>query len=137
DEVGSHDLSAKYISDLREAGVDVRPFNTRQGIANRFQINFRNHRKIVIVDGLTAFVGGHNVGNEYLGKDPKIGAWRDTHVKVQGPVVQCVQISWLEDWQWATGAGKRPALNWKPEPATGGENGLAFCLPTGPADEFE
>jgi cardiolipin synthase len=56
-------------------------------------------------------------------------------VKVQGPVVQCVQVSWIEDWNWATSS--RPVLNWKPEPAPGGEDGLAFCLPSGPADEFE
>ncbi len=135
DEIGSHDLPSAYKNELRAAGVDIRPFNTRQGDANRFQLNFRNHRKIVIVDGRTAFVGGHNVGDEYLGKDPKLGAWRDTHVKVQGPVVQCVQISWVEDWNWA--AGSRPTLNWKPETAPGGEDGLAFCLPSGPADEFE
>jgi cardiolipin synthase len=78
DEVGSHDLPAAYVTELRAAGVDIRPFNTRQGDANRFQLNFRNHRKIVIVDGRTAFVGGHNVGDEYLGKDPGIGPWRDT-----------------------------------------------------------
>ena len=137
DEIGSHDLPSSYQRDLRNAGIDIRPFNTRQGKANRFQINFRNHRKIVIVDGRTAFVGGHNVGDEYLGKHPKIGAWRDTHVKVQGPVVQCVQISWLEDWKWAAGANSMPDLNWHPEPAPGGKEGLAFCLPTGPADEFE
>ncbi|MES2570955.1 MAG: cardiolipin synthase, partial [Verrucomicrobiota bacterium] len=135
DEVGSHALPASYVNELRAAGVDVRPFNTRKGAANRFQLNFRNHRKIVIVDGLTAFVGGHNVGDEYLGHDPKAGPWRDTHVKVQGPVVQCVQVSWLEDWNWATGS--RPMLNWKPAPAPGGEDGLAFCLPSGPADQFE
>jgi cardiolipin synthase len=135
DEIGSHDLPGAYLHELRAAGVDIRPFNTRKGDSNRFQLNFRNHRKIVIVDGRTAFVGGHNVGDEYLGQDAKIGAWRDTHVKVQGPVVQCVQISWFEDWNWA--AGTRPTLNWKPEPAPGGADGLAFCLPSGPADEFE
>ncbi len=135
DEIGSHDLPAAYENELRAAGVDIRHFNTRQGDSNRFQLNFRNHRKVVICDGLTAFVGGHNVGDEYLGQDAKIGAWRDTHVKVQGPVVQCVQIAWLEDWNWA--AGTRLALNWKPAPAPGGEDGLAFCLPSGPADEFE
>jgi cardiolipin synthase len=48
DEIGSHDLPAAYISDLRAAGVDIRKFNTRQGDANRFQLNFRNHRKVVI-----------------------------------------------------------------------------------------
>ena len=135
DEVGSHDLPQSYQQELRAAGVDIRPFNTRQGTANRFQLNFRNHRKIVIVDGRTAFVGGHNVGDEYLGKDPKIGAWRDTHVKVTGPVVQCVQISWVEDWNWA--ANQMPTLNWKPEPVPGDASGIAFCLPTGPADPFE
>jgi cardiolipin synthase len=135
DEVGSHDLPASYLKELRAAGVDIRPFNTRQGDANRFQLNFRNHRKIVIVDGHTAFVGGHNVGDEYLGKNPTFGPWRDTHVKVQGPVVQCIQVSWFEDWIWA--AGNRPVLNWKPQAAPGDEDALAFCLPSGPADEFE
>ncbi|HSI11251.1 MAG TPA: cardiolipin synthase [Chthoniobacter sp.] len=135
DEIGSHDLPHAYVSELRAAGVDIRPFNTRKGDANRFQLNFRNHRKIVIVDGRTAFVGGHNVGDEYLGKNVKIGAWRDTHVKVQGPVVQCVQISWVEDWNWA--AGNRPALNWTPVPAPAQEDGIALCLPSGPGDEFE
>ena len=135
DEIGSHALPENYVNELRVAGVDVRHFNTRQGHANRFQLNFRNHRKIVIVDGHTAFVGGHNVGDEYLGQDPKFGAWRDTHVKVQGPVVECVQVAWLEDWNWATGT--RPVLDWNPKPAPGGQDGLAFCLPTGPADSFE
>ena len=135
DEIGSHDLPKRYLQDLRAAGVEVRDFNTRKGDSNRFQLNFRNHRKIVIVDGRAAFVGGHNVGDEYLGKNPKVGAWRDTHVKVQGPVVQCVQVSWLEDWNWAAGA--HPALNWKPEPAPSGEDGLAFCLPSSPADYYE
>src|SRR4029453_13936687 len=105
------------------------------GRANRFQLNFRNHRKIVIVDGKAAYVGGHNVGDEYFGKDPKIGAWRDAHVKVVGPVVQCAQVVWLEDWHWA--AGSMPSLTWKPQPAPGSEDGIAFCLPSSPADHFE
>jgi cardiolipin synthase len=134
DELGSHKLPATYIDELRNGGVDIRPFNTRKGHTNRFQLNFRNHRKIVVVDGHTAFVGGHNVGDEYVGKDPEYGAWRDTHVKAEGPVVQCVQIAWAEDWNWA--AGVMPELNWKPAPAPG-NGGLAFCLPSGPADEFE
>lgn len=135
DEIGSHDLPETYINELRAAGVEIHHFNTRKGDANRFQLNFRNHRKIVIVDGHTAFVGGHNVGDEYLGKDASVGPWRDTHLKAQGPVVQCVQVAWFEDWNWAT--GRRPALNWNPAAAPGGEDGLAFCLPSGPADEFE
>ncbi len=135
DEMGSHDLPGAYARELEANGVEIRPFNTRKGRANRFQLNFRNHRKIVIVDGKAAYVGGHNVGDEYLGKDPKIGAWRDTHVKVVGPVVQCAQVAWLEDWHWAAGA--TPSLTWKPQPAPGGEDGIAFCLPSSPADHFE
>ncbi len=135
DEIGSHGLPESYLNELRQSGVEVRHFNTRQGQSNRFQLNFRNHRKIVISDGRTAFVGGHNVGDEYLGKDPHLGAWRDTHLKAQGPVVQCIQVAWLEDWEWA--AGSRPTLNWQPEPVAGKDTGIAFCLPSGPADEFE
>ncbi len=134
DELGSHKLPESYASELRAAGVEVSAFNTRQGATNSFQINFRNHRKIVIADGREAFVGGANVGDEYLGLDPKVGPWRDTHVKVSGPVVLAAQVSWLEDWHWATKA--TPSLNWKPQAAAEGD-GVAFCLLSGPADPFE
>ena len=134
DEIGSGRLK-RYCDALRAGGVKIEPFHTTKGIANRLQLNFRNHRKIVIVDGLVAFVGGHNVGDEYLGLDRKIGPWRDTHVRVEGPVVQCVQVSWIEDWFWAT--GEEPAdLNWQPSGSSGGKAG-ALCLPSGPADELE
>ena len=73
DNMGSHDLPAAYVEQLNEAGVETRPFNSSEGKSNRFQLNFRNHRKIVVVDGKIAFVGGHNVGDEYLGRHPKIG----------------------------------------------------------------
>ena len=134
DEIGSGRLRG-FCAELRAAGVEIAPFNSTKGATNRFQINFRNHRKIVVVDGRIAFVGGHNVGDEYLGLDPKIGPWRDTHVEVEGPVVQCVQVAWLEDWLWAT--GEVPGnLNWNPVGARGGCVG-ALCLPSGPADEQE
>ncbi len=134
DEMGSGRLRG-YCAALRAGGVQIAPFDTTKGPANRFQLNFRNHRKIVVVDGRTAFVGGLNVGDEYLGLDPKVGPWRDTHVQVEGPVVQCVQVAWLEDWLWAT--GETPShLNWKPAGARGGCVG-ALCLPSGPADELE
>jgi cardiolipin synthase len=113
DELGSKNLSPEYIADLRNAGVEIYPFNTTQGKGNRFRVNFRNHRKIVVVDGRVAYVGGHNVGDEYLGKDPKLSPWRDTHVELRGPVVQCVQVTFLEDWNWAT--KQMPTLNWDPE----------------------
>jgi cardiolipin synthase A/B len=135
DEVGSAGLPRSYIRELQAAGVQVKPFNTTQGSANRFQVNFRNHRKIVIVDGLEAWVGGLNVGDEYLGRDSKIGFWRDTHTRLRGPVVPCVQVSFVEDWHWAT--GELPKLNWDPQPAPSGQSLSVLCLPSGPADQLE
>jgi cardiolipin synthase len=112
DEVGSSDLIESSLTELRNAGVDVRRFNTTQGRANRWQLNFRNHRKLVVVDGQAAWVGGLNVGDEYMGRDTTIGPWRDTHVKVTGPVVQGVQVAFLEDWHWAS--QELLKLNWDP-----------------------
>src|SRR5690606_6002869 len=67
DEIGSFQLSRAYIRSLTEAGVDIRSFHSTKGRRNRFQINFRNHRKITVVDGRLAIVGGINIGDEYLG----------------------------------------------------------------------
>jgi cardiolipin synthase len=103
DEIGSHKLSKHYLRELRNGGVNVRAFHSSRGRGNRFQLNFRNHRKIVVVDGHTGWVGGHNVGDEYLGLNKKFGPWRDTHVKLTGPAVLGLQLSFMEDWHWATG----------------------------------
>ena len=135
DEVGSHDLSESYQDDLRAAGVQIHPFNTRKGSGNRFQLNFRNHRKIVIVDGKTAWIGGHNVGDEYLGLDPKFGHWRDTHIRVEGPAAVALQISFVQDWFWTTDKQKLN-LTWKPTPSARG-NVKVNMLPSSPADELE
>ena len=102
---------------------------------SRLHLNFRNHRKIVIVDGRHAWMGGINVGDEYLGLDPRIGAWRDTHLCVEGPVVQCAQVAFVEDWHWAAGE-TLSHLQWRPLPAAAGLCPV-LCLPSGPADELE
>lgn len=134
DEIGSYGLSRKYVHAFREAGIEIVPFHTTKGRGNRFQLNFRNHRKVVVVDGQTAFVGGHNVGDEYMGRDPKFGPWRDTHVELRGPAVQAVQRSFLEDWNWAT--HELLPVEWVPKPAED-DNQQVLVLPSGPADEFE
>ncbi len=135
DEIGSK-LPDSYLDPLREAGVAVLPFNTTQGDTNRFQINFRNHRKIVVVDGREAWVGGLNVGDEYKGLDPAFGYWRDTHMRVEGPVVQTVQVSFAEDWQWAA-KEVLEGLDWDPQPAASGADMRLLCLPSGPVDPLE
>jgi cardiolipin synthase len=135
DEVGCHELPKRYIDDLRAAGVDMRAFNTRKGRRNRFQLNFRNHRKVVVTDGKVAWIGGHNVGDEYLGMDPKFGHWRDTHVRIEGPAVLKAQISFAEDWYWATET--LPEFEWTAHPASNGDDANVLIMPTGPADELE
>ncbi len=134
DELGSRKLKKKYIKELKRAGVRILPFWTTRGLKNRFQINFRNHRKIVVVDGRTAFVGGHNVGDEYLGKSPKFGHWRDTHVKIHGPAVQALQITFIEDWYWS--AEDKPDIDLVTEPAAAG-NMDTIVLPSGPTSKLE
>jgi len=134
DEVGSSKLSKSYVNELQDAGCHIVPFNTRKGKGNRFQLNFRNHRKIVVVDGKTAWIGGHNVGDEYLGLDPEFGHWRDTHVRITGPAALSAQLSFLEDWHWAT--DELLYLNWEPVPATDG-NVPILVVPSGPADDLE
>jgi len=133
DEIGSNKTARRYFEDLRQAGVAVSSFNSTARRWNRWQVNFRNHRKIVVADGHRAFIGGHNVGDEYLGLDPTFGHWRDTHVALQGPVVLACQMSFYEDWFWAT--GQRLSLSWSVDRV---EQGLtALVLPSGPADEVE
>ncbi len=134
DEVGSNKLPKRYLQELREAGAEAYNFHTQQGPSNRFQINFRNHRKIVVVDGKEAWVGGHNVGDEYMGRDPKFGRWRDTHVRIKGPAALALQLSFVEDWHWAT--GNTPGVSWIPHPAEGADLPI-LIVPSGPADERE
>jgi len=133
DAIGSHDLPRRYVQELRDAGARVEAFTGTTRRARRFQINFRNHRKIVVVDGQTSFVGGHNVGDEYLGEDPKLSPWRDTHVRIAGPVATVTQLPFVEDWYWST--GELPRVSWSPAAHPSGHTALS--LPSGPADDVE
>ncbi|HUL03935.1 MAG TPA: cardiolipin synthase [Gemmatimonadales bacterium] len=134
DEVGSKGLPGSYTDALKEAGVQVSSFKPTQGWRNRFQVNFRNHRKMVVVDGVTGWVGGHNVGDEYLGLDPAFSPWRDTHVRLEGPVVTQLQTVIVTDWFWAT--HELPKLNWVPRAAPGG-NVAALIVPSAPTQRLE
>jgi len=135
DEVGSLGLPSSYSEELRTAGARIFPFHSRKGSGNRFQLNFRNHRKTVVVDGRTAWIGGHNVGDEYLGRDPAFGRWRDTHMRVEGPAVLGAQLAFVEDWRWAT--DELPGgLNWTPHIALDGE-AQVLVIASCPADAME
>lgn len=134
DEIGSYRLPGRYLNELTAAGVQVRRFHSTRGSGNRFQLNFRNHRKVVVVDGHSGWVGGFNVGDEYLGRSRHFGAWRDTHLRMKGPATLCLQLSFVEDWHWAT--DEILELDWTPRPANGHDVPV-LVLPSGPADRFE
>ncbi|MGI9471503.1 MAG: cardiolipin synthase [Rubripirellula sp.] len=139
DEVGCLRLSNAYLSRLREAGVEVQAFNTRQGWVNRFQINFRNHRKLVVVDGETAIVGGLNIGDEYVGKSSSLGVWRDTGLRVTGPIAKKVQAVFAGDYYWAA-RKNLPEAESADHAASAeqadrnAERPNAVCCATGPSD---
>ncbi|KAB2337223.1 cardiolipin synthase [Cytobacillus depressus] len=102
DAVGSWKLSKKYITALTHAGVKVAPFGPVSLPFLNSKINFRNHRKIIVIDGCTGFVGGLNIGDEYLGRVESFGFWRDTHLMIKGEAVRSLQLIFLQDWFYMT-----------------------------------
>lgn len=132
DEIGSVGLRSQYITDMRKAGIQCSRFNPRK-IKRRLQLNFRNHRKLVVIDGKISFIGGHNVGDEYLGNTANLDLWRDTHLQIEGPATLAAQLSFVEDWYWAQ--RKVLHLDWQVHPSS--ENTKALVIPSGPADAIE
>jgi cardiolipin synthase A/B len=102
DGVGSWRLHRRWLEQLILAGGEAVPFLSLNLLRRRIQINLRNHRKILVVDGQIAFTGGLNIGDEYLGKNPFFGPWRDTFLRLQGPAVRWMQRIFVEDWSFAS-----------------------------------
>lgn len=127
DAVGSWHIGREYVGELRAAGVKVRAFMPVAFARFRSGLNHRDHRKIVVVDGGVGFVGGLNVGDMYLGRDPRMGRWRDTHLRLEGPAVRELDRVFLELWGQCVGgkAGKTECGGPEsPSPTPdGGENG--------------
>ncbi|WP_372965066.1 cardiolipin synthase [Marinobacter sp.] len=134
DDIGSLTLSKRWLNELADAGAHVASFGKGNIRRRRFQINFRNHRKLLVCDGRIGFVGGINLGDEYLGTAMDQEPWRDTHCRIEGPAVTGLQLAWLEDWNWASDI--HPDLNWSPVSTPPGEEKV-LILPTGPADTWE
>lgn len=133
DEIGSSKLPRRYLRELKEAGVRCESFGTNRMWYSRLQVNFRNHRKLVVIDGEIGFIGGINVGDEYLGRNQKFGKWRDTHLRMRGPTVEALQLVFLQDWFWAT--DEMLDLTWEKEVEA--EDQIAAIIPTGPADDMD
>jgi cardiolipin synthase len=101
DAMGTRHLTRNFLRPLLQAGGRYSPFLPLNPLRRRIQVNMRNHRKILVLDGRLAFTGGLNIGDEYLGESPRFGYWRDTHLCVEGPAVAGLQRIFVEDWDFA------------------------------------
>lgn len=103
DGLGSYKLKKTFIQRFKESGVEFYFFLPAMVSMFSRRINYRNHRKIVVVDGTVGFLGGINVGDDYLGQYPHMGYWRDTHLEIEGDAVYFLQSVFLHDWKLASG----------------------------------
>lgn len=103
DDFGSRAIRKRLVPRMREAGVKAYPFHRIIFLLLANRLNYRNHRKIVVIDGKTAFTGGMNVSDNYVNKTGASKFWRDTHLRIDGPGVYYLQYLFLCDWQFCTG----------------------------------
>lgn len=102
DSMGCRGMKARDWKRLKAEGIETAEFFPALLGRLQMRVNYRNHRKIVVIDGRTAFIGGFNIGREYLGRDKKFGFWRDTHMKITGSSVLSVHIRFILDWNYAS-----------------------------------
>lgn len=120
DDFGSHSIKRNLAKRLAENGVKVFPFLKINFILFANRINYRNHRKIIIVDGQTAFVGGINVSDRYINRSNSKQFWRDTHLRIDGMGVHYLQYLFLCDWNFCSNEKLQPNEQFFP-----GENSMA------------
>lgn len=130
DGFGCFALGRAWRHSLRKAGARVAEFLPMRSVFLQ-PVNLRNHRKIVVIDGEVAFTGGFNVGDEYRGQMPSIGAWRDVHLRIRGPAAAELQRVFFQDWAFATNEPIDPAQYFPRAPSTRGEATIAI-VPSGP-----
>ncbi|MBU9723025.1 MULTISPECIES: cardiolipin synthase [Bacillaceae] len=102
DELGSRKLRRKNFNDLVAHGGEIGVFFPSKLALINLRLNYRNHRKLINIDGQIGYIGGFNIGDEYLGLKEKFGYWRDTHLRIQGPVVDAIQTRFILDWNHAS-----------------------------------
>jgi cardiolipin synthase len=138
DHLGSWSLPLSFTRELEQAGVEIAffmsviPWRTRRW---RLRPNFRNHRKIAVIDGKIAFTGSQNVGDEYFGRDHRDHTWIDTQIAITGPAVYELQELFMEDWNFTTGVDLY-SETYFPEPLIADDNDgsgqIVQIIPSGP-----
>lgn len=138
DDLGNK-LHASDFAPLIKAGGKVHFFFPSLLSYINLRLNYRNHRKLAIIDGNYGFIGGFNVGDEYIGLNKKMGYWRDTHLKIQGTAVHDIQTRFLLDWKVASGEEITQVLRYYPPPKDIGTSGLQIvsCGPDSPQEEIK
>lgn len=124
DAMGSKKVTPRVLKNYMDAGGKVSYFFPSKLKIFNLKLNYRNHRKLVIIDGKIGYLGGFNVGNEYLGKKEKIGFWRDTHIKVTGSAVYDMQTRFILDWRSASKEDLDISLGYYNEPMRSGHSGI-------------
>lgn len=95
---GAKGSNAEFFQPLVDAGGKVTAFITSRNLIGKTRLNYHLHRKIVVIDGMIAWTGGFNVGDQYLGRSQKFGYWRDTHGRIVGPGSFSLQEIFIKDW---------------------------------------
>lgn len=138
DSMGCRGTSKKVWNRLRKEGILIAEFFPALLKRLHLRVNYRNHRKIVVIDGKTAFVGGFNIGKEYLGLKKKFGYWRDTHLQISGSAVRAVQVRFIMDWNYASKENLllKNQYFFQPDSMMWGNNGIQI-LTSGPDSKLQ
>lgn len=135
DDVGSmFFFSAQFKARLRREGIQVMAFGEAQRLLSRFYVNYRNHQKIAIIDGRVGYTGGTNLADEYANIYPKHGHWKDTAIRMEGPAVWSMTVTFLEMWETESGIAE-DYRNYRTEPVPAvvvppdSTSGEGFCQP--------
>ncbi|HSN60217.1 MAG TPA: cardiolipin synthase [Ferruginibacter sp.] len=133
DDFGSPGIKRKTEKEMRAAGIAIYPFHKVRFYLLANRINYRNHRKIVVIDGCTGYVGGINVSDKYInGDDSKKLFWRDTHLRLDGPSVYYLQYLFISDWNFCCKQKFEPLNSYFPEIAAGKHNSYVQIASSGP-----
>jgi len=102
DSVGSSNLNYKFLKGMEEAGIEIYEFLPVRFPWFTSKVNYRNHRKIIVIDGTVGYVGGMNIADRYVDGSPRLGKWRDSHLKLEGGSVRGLQLVFLVDWDFVS-----------------------------------
>ena len=125
----------EFFNEMKSHGIEIVPFLPTKFPLIGGKLNYRNHRKIVVIDGRIGYTGGINIGDEYMGKNKKFGYWRDTHIRIEGTSVYMLQMTFLIDWYYNT---KEVLLNKNHFPRLNNfGNAMIQVVASGPDSDWE